>query len=125
MYGYWRVKLSREGAKRRFLLHRLVLAAFVGPAPEGFEANHRNGRKRDNRLVNLEWATRSDNQLHAIGAGLAVLTGNPMGENRKLTDEQILSIRELAAEGIPHREIARRFGVSRPYVCNVIHRRRR
>jgi hypothetical protein len=35
------------------LVHRLVLTAFSGECPDGFEAGHRNGDKTDNRLANL------------------------------------------------------------------------
>ncbi len=42
-------------------VHRLVLRAFVGPAPPGYEADHINRDRADNRLVNLRWVTRSQN----------------------------------------------------------------
>jgi hypothetical protein len=42
-------------------VHKLVLEAFVGPAPEGHEARHLNGIESDNRLGNLQWATRTRN----------------------------------------------------------------
>lgn len=38
-------------------VHRLVLAAFIGPCPEGLQGCHNNGDKLDNRLVNLRWDT--------------------------------------------------------------------
>lgn len=38
-------------------VHRLVLLAFVGPAPEGCQACHANGDPADNRLANLRWDT--------------------------------------------------------------------
>lgn len=42
-------------------MHLLVLAAFVGPRPEGCESLHLNHFPWDNRLVNLRYGTRSEN----------------------------------------------------------------
>lgn len=47
-------------------VHRLVLEAFVGPCPPGMEACHCNGISDDNRLVNLRWDTRSNNNLDTV-----------------------------------------------------------
>jgi len=67
------VRLATENVS----VHRLVLEAFRGKAPEGFVANHVNGRKWDNRLANLEWmdARIHSSRLHhgarKIDSGLA------------------------------------------------------
>lgn len=39
-YGYPVIGLRKDGRKRFFTIHRLVLLAFVGPCPEGMEARH-------------------------------------------------------------------------------------
>lgn len=64
---------SGERSERRGIqVHRLVLLAFVGPAPEGHEACHRNDTPSDNRLANLYWGTRADNMQDRLRNG-----GNP------------------------------------------------
>ena len=68
--GYLQVGLSNEGERRYYKIHRLVLEAFVVSCPERKECNHKNGIKSDNRPENLEWATKSENQLHAYQTGL-------------------------------------------------------
>jgi hypothetical protein len=45
-------------------VHRVVAKAFLGPIPKGKEVNHKNLDKHDNRVDNLEYMTRSENQLH-------------------------------------------------------------
>ena len=64
MRGFHKMRTFKE---RR--VHRLVLEAFVGPCPEGYETRHRNGDKTDNRLLNLMWGTRSDNRLDNVEHG--------------------------------------------------------
>lgn len=62
--GYLEVTLSKQNTFAYFLIHRLVAQAFI-PNPEGKpQINHKNGVKTDNRLDNLEWSTRSENQRH-------------------------------------------------------------
>lgn len=64
--GYWRVELSG----RKCLLHRLLAQAFIPNPDNKPQVNHKNGVKTDNRLENLEWATQSENQIHAYRTGL-------------------------------------------------------
>lgn len=68
--GYAKVNLSRDGKREARRIHRLVAEAFLGPCPAGHEVNHKNGDKDDNRAVNLQWASHSDNQRHAFATGL-------------------------------------------------------
>lgn len=43
-------------------IHELVLDTFVGPCPEGYERDHINRDRSDNRLENLRYVTKSENQ---------------------------------------------------------------
>lgn len=62
--GYRGVSLYWNGKRKKATIHRLVVSAFKG-IPLGYEVNHKNGNKHDNRLENLELLTRSENNLHA------------------------------------------------------------
>ena len=55
--GYQVVSLWATPIRRSARVHTLVLEAFVGPRPKGFEALHDNGDPGDNRLANLSWNT--------------------------------------------------------------------
>lgn len=63
-WGYYRVSLVKNGKKQCVCVHKLVAEAFI-PNPENKEqVNHKNGDRKDNRVENLEWVTRSENVLH-------------------------------------------------------------
>src|SRR4051794_33797732 len=62
--GYLRVCPVRDGRGHTRYIHRLVTEAFLGPIPPGYEVNHKNCDKSDNRAVNLEYVTRAANMRH-------------------------------------------------------------
>jgi hypothetical protein len=61
--GYPRIDARVDGRTLPMAVHRKVLEAFVGPAPKGLFALHRNRKRTDNRLSNLYWGTRSDSHI--------------------------------------------------------------
>ena len=62
--GYFMVRFRSPAKSKCFLLSRLLLTVFVCPAPKGYEAAHLNGKPTDNRLENLKWCSRKENDSH-------------------------------------------------------------
>lgn len=72
---YRAVALVGAGKQRKRTVHSLVMAAFAGPCPVGWQVNHIDGDKLNNRLSNLEYVTPGENTRHAIRTGLRDFTG--------------------------------------------------
>lgn len=70
-HGHHYVTLFGATKKDRHHLgvHRLVLAAFIGPCPDGMEACHSDGDPTNNVVQNLRWDTRSANMRDKIRHG--------------------------------------------------------
>lgn len=107
--GYLRVTLWKDNKPKPFRIHRLVAELFI-PNPEGKpEVNHIDGNKFNNYVGNLEWATSSENQRHAVATGLQA-----QGEDNylaKLTNEQVLYIRQNP-DSLTLEKLAEKFGVN-------------
>lgn len=64
--NYLFVGLHKDGVATSYDVHRLVADAFVmGKTKDRNDVNHKNLNKLDNRAVNLEWVTKSENAQHA------------------------------------------------------------
>lgn len=113
--GHLLVKVGPTASeqKKRYV-HTLVLETFRGIRPTPLhQARHLNGCETDNRLTNLEWATKKRNHQdvkHHKGQA-----------NYKLRPAQIRLIREGLAQGIQGKLLAKQFGVSQPTISAIKH----
>lgn len=116
-WGYLCVCLYRNGKGRTRKVHQLVVEAFLGVCPRGFEINHRDGDKENNALHNLEWVTASENLRHAFRTGLRSNAGSAHPA-AKLTEEQASEIRRLTGK-VRQPELASRYGVSQQTISSI------
>lgn len=61
--NYHRVTLCRGKFKRKYLVHRLVAEAFLGPQPKETVICHKNDHGFENHVDNLYYGTVEENQL--------------------------------------------------------------
>lgn len=64
-WDYLKVKLFLYWEGKNFYIHRLVASAFISNENHLKEVNHIDWNKTNNCLDNLEWCTRSENEMHA------------------------------------------------------------
>lgn len=78
--GYAYVTLTTNKVRQTKKVHRYIAMAYL-PNPKNLpEVNHKNCKKLDNRVSNLEWCTRMQNVQHAI------LNGRYAERDRKIKD---------------------------------------
>lgn len=62
--GYCNISLTNEIEKKTFKVHRLVALAFLENSENKSDVNHKDKNKLNNKLVNLEWMTTTENNMH-------------------------------------------------------------
>lgn len=62
--GYHRINLYKNGMRRSFGVHRLVLMAFIANPLTKPRVNHIDNNPGNNHLENLEWATHQEDIDH-------------------------------------------------------------
>lgn len=69
--GYRRITLYNP-VRKRYFIHRLVAYHFCDGYSSELVVNHVDGNKLNNYYKNLEWVTRSENDLHAYRLRLRI-----------------------------------------------------
>lgn len=64
--GYRFIALSKHGIRKNFLIHRLVGIAFIDNPHNYPQINHRDLKRSNNHVDNLEWVTHQMNIQHAF-----------------------------------------------------------
>lgn len=102
-------------------VHHLVLEAFVGPRPDGYEGKHENGIPHDCRLSNLTWGTKAANEHDKNRHG----TSNHGARNgaAKITPDAVREIRKMYVAKTPVTEIGATFGIAKRTVYDILQER--
>lgn len=108
--GYLAVTLTLGAKRGKFYVHELIALAFVGPRPPGFQVNHIDRDRTNNRAANLEYVTPSGNTLHGIAT---------RGTGAKLNEAQVLAIRARLADGARNAALAREYGVDPDTISHI------
>ncbi len=95
-------------------VHQLVARTFLGPQPKGQDVRHLDGDAQNNRVDNLAYGTRTENILDGYKIGKAW---------RKLTAEDVQSIRTQIKAGEKLTDIAMAYNVSLSCVSAIKHGR--
>lgn len=148
--GYLSTMLYLKGKGKSRAVHKLVAMAFLGECPEGFQVNHKEQPKTNNRVSNLEYLTQMENMQHAKENGLLkpargdrhgsytkperVARGDrhgfrvhpdkaPRGDThgmKKLDDAEIPRIFELRKSGLSQAQIGAMVGICQAHISKIL-----
>lgn len=117
--GYPEVRFRKNGIHTR-LVHKIVASAFMTKPEHCTQINHINGIKTDNRLVNLEWVTQSENQIHAYKLGLQPSRSGEKNGRAILTNDKVTYVKELYNSGKRAKDVSEITGVNLSIVRQII-----
>lgn len=110
-------KGDEQRRRRGHFVHRLLMAAFVGPCPPGMCVCHCNGVKTDNRLENLRYDTPKGNSADSRKHGAQAI-GSRHGI-AKLTEAKVKVILGRLAKGDAVTAIAADYKVSHATISYI------
>ena len=113
--GYLDVKLNYK----RYLVHRLVAAAFISNPQNLPQVNHKDGVRSNSNVTNLEWVDQKANMQHAIITGLFPSRKGESNGRSRITREMADQVHELLESGMRMCEIRDSLRVDYSIVNNI------
>lgn len=117
--GYLMVNLWYKGKQNKRLISRLVGESFI-PNPNNYPIiNHIDGDKTNNKVINLEWCTHSQNVKHAHDTGLRKIY------HKKITDEQVKELIHFRNLGYSLKSLSCKYNISLSLISMICNGKRR
>lgn len=112
--GYKEFTFGTKHIRHVLQVHRIMYRKFKGPLERDLVINHIDEDPLNNSPENLELVTQSQNLEHRFRNKPGV------SGNRKLTDAEVLEIRELQKAGWTNRKLREYFGTSKGNISDIV-----
>lgn len=121
---YTQIDLMKDGERKCKRVCRLVGIHFISNPENKPQINHKDGNKHNNVYTNLEWATGSENCVHAFENNLRARYPGEKHGMAKATDKIILEIRKKYDSGKYTKSmLAKEYGFFHSHICQIINRK--
>lgn len=119
--GYLEVNLYKNSKSTTKIIHRLVAKAFISNDFNKPQVNHIDGNKLNNKVINLEWMSNSENQLHAYKLGLQPSRAGESNNKATITDKDVTKLKLLYNSGKTTKEVSELIGVNLSIIRQIIY----
>lgn len=116
-YGRFRYKGIMDRA------HRVAYELVIGGIPKGLYILHKCDTPACVNPAHLFVGTQKDNMQDMAAKDRRPSQAGAKHPNARLTEEEVLEIRELGQQGLPPRKLAPLYGVSNNYIYEIIIRK--
>ena len=117
--GYKCVQLRKNCSGKFIAVHRLVALMFLNNTEDKPTVNHIDGNKLNNVVSNLEWATYTENNIHAIKNKLRLIIGEDHFA-ASFSDNEVIELRKIIDSGLyTQRSIANAYSIKESVVSKI------
>lgn len=106
--GYYRFDLCKNGDYTHKYVHHLVWETFMGEIPEGYEIDHINTIKSDNRIENLRLVDRKTNMQNPITYKRRIKSIIQIDKTTNEIIKQFPSVKDAKKAGFKHADAVAR-----------------
>ena len=122
--GYWIIQPYKDSKKLAIYLHRFILTAFKGPAPDPtMECHHIDADPSNNAIDNLMWVTRQENHDYVPNYKRRVKK-KTLGNGRAISKSKYFNyfpeVIMLKKTGMRNVDIARKLGLDEGSIHQII-----
>ena len=97
--GYVQISMKIDGKWTTRHLHTLLAHLFIRPKQKGEEVDHINNIRTDNRLSNLQYLSKSDNNKKSYASGNRDVSGSN-NANSKYSEQTVRKVCGYLQEGV-------------------------